>query len=328
VSGLCSPRSALSCGSQRCGRHRTMRICVGCRLPARQVCASSCSLHAQVVHEIGQCLTTIRAVARLHGKTTSFVDCVVASVSTLRLLCVLAMQALRLTVAVLLCYGGAYFIGHTIKPGDLILNCIALEVRSSVPPASLLMCLFSCLVGCVSSLRSACVCFVCGRAPRPCHRQGCAAQCGSALHDAPQSCVVSCAPRGSGVCVACRVRLWCAGTPSAAQNGDAVSRTAWFVRANHKRVRVTVVRARMRAHYANARYAVAVRVVSMRGGIRTLAIVRGVGSLCCKSTSSSSKAARRQGSSARWPSRLSSWWRRCRPSTGWTSRRCLSSLLR
>jgi hypothetical protein len=96
------------------------------------------------MHEIGQCLTTIRAVARLHGKTTSFVDGVVASVSTLRLLCVLAMQAVRLAVAVLLCYGGAFFIGHTIKLGDLILNCIALEVSSSVPQASLLMCLFSC----------------------------------------------------------------------------------------------------------------------------------------------------------------------------------------
>jgi hypothetical protein len=88
-------------------------------------------MHAQVVHEIGQCLTTIRAVARLHGKTTSFVDGVVASVGTPRLLCVLAMQAFRLAVAVLLCYGGAFFIGHTIKLGDLILNCIALEVRSS-----------------------------------------------------------------------------------------------------------------------------------------------------------------------------------------------------
>ncbi len=121
------------------------------------------------MHEIGQCLTTTRAVARLHGKTTSFVDGMVASVSTLRLLCVLAMQALRLTVEVLLCYGGAFVIGHTIKLGDLMLNCIALEVRSSVPRASMLMCLFSCLVGCVPALRSACVCFVCGRAPRSCH---------------------------------------------------------------------------------------------------------------------------------------------------------------
>jgi hypothetical protein len=288
-----------------------MCICVGCRSPARVVCTLSCSLHAQVMHEIGQCPTTIGAVARLHGKTTSFVGGVVASVGTLRLLCFLAMQAFRLAVAVLLCYGGAFFIGHTIKPGDLILNCIALEVRSSVPPASLLMCLFSCLVGCVPSLRSACVGFVCGRAPRSCHRQGCAAQCGSTLHDVPQTYGVSCAPLGLG-CVRCMpcVAVVCWHT-KCTPNGDAVSRTAWFVRAHHERVRVIVVGARMRAHYANARYT-----------------VRGVGSLCCKSTSSSSKAERREGSSARWPSRRSSWWRRCRPSTGWTSRRCLSSLPR
>ncbi len=98
-------------------------------------------------------LTTTRAVARLRGKTTSFVHGVVASVSTLRLLCFLAMQTFRLAVASLLCYGGAYFIGHTIALSDLILNCIALEVRSSVPPASLPTCLLSCLFGFVLSMR-------------------------------------------------------------------------------------------------------------------------------------------------------------------------------
>ena len=86
------------------------------------------------MHEVAEALATSRAVARLHGKTTSFVGGVVASVSTPRLLCFLAIQALRLAVAVLLGYGGAYFIGHTIKLSDLILNCIALEVRSSLPP--------------------------------------------------------------------------------------------------------------------------------------------------------------------------------------------------
>ena len=83
---------------------------------------------------MAEALATSRAVARLHGKTTSFVGGVVASVSTPRLLCFLAMQAFRLIVGSLLCYGGAYFIGHTIKLSDLILNCIALEVRSSLPP--------------------------------------------------------------------------------------------------------------------------------------------------------------------------------------------------
>ena len=34
-----------------------------------------------------------------------------------------------LTIACALCYGGSYFIAHTIALGDLILNCVALEVR-------------------------------------------------------------------------------------------------------------------------------------------------------------------------------------------------------
>ena len=130
VPGLCFPCSALSCGSRRCGFHRRTSICVETPV-ARLRCASSRALHAQVVQEVADALTTTRAVARLHGKTTSFVGGVVASVGTLRLLCFLAMQAFRLAVASLLCYGGAYFIGHTIALSDLILNCIALEVRSS-----------------------------------------------------------------------------------------------------------------------------------------------------------------------------------------------------
>ena len=88
------------------------------------------------MQEVADALTTTRAVARLRGKTTSFVGGVVASVGTMRLLFFLAMQAFRLAVASLLCYGGAYFIGHTIALSDLILNCIALEVRSSFCRAS------------------------------------------------------------------------------------------------------------------------------------------------------------------------------------------------
>ena len=100
------------------------------------------------MHEIGEALTTTCAVARLHGKTTSFVDGVVASVSTPRLLCFLAMQAFRLVVSSLLCYGGAYFIGHTIALSDLILNCIALEVSSSPKPSSCCACSRACWDAC------------------------------------------------------------------------------------------------------------------------------------------------------------------------------------
>ena len=110
------------------------------------VCAPSRSLHVQVVDEICDALTKIRAVARLHGKTTSFVDGVVVTVGTPRLLCFLVMQAFRLVIAALLCYGGAYFIGHTIKLSELILNCIALEV---VPASS---CAALCLA-CAPSIR-------------------------------------------------------------------------------------------------------------------------------------------------------------------------------
>jgi hypothetical protein len=43
VPGLCSPRSALSCGSRRCRPHRAMRTCVGCRSPSRVVLAVTCA---------------------------------------------------------------------------------------------------------------------------------------------------------------------------------------------------------------------------------------------------------------------------------------------
>jgi hypothetical protein len=83
----------------------------------------------QVVHEMGLCLATMRAVVCLHGEKTRFVDGALVSVGTMRLLCFLAVQAARLAVASLLCYGGSYFIARTIGLGELILNCIALEVR-------------------------------------------------------------------------------------------------------------------------------------------------------------------------------------------------------
>ena len=159
-----------------------MSICVGCRSPARVLCVPSRALRAQVVHAMCEALTTTRAVARLHGKTTSFVDGVVASVSTPRLLCFLAMQAFRLIVSSLLCYGGAYFIGHTIALSDLILNCIALEVRSSFRHA---------VRGCGGQYRAWCdACQLCGEhapawcvAVRPARAADKAAQCRSALHD-------------------------------------------------------------------------------------------------------------------------------------------------
>ena len=89
----------------------------------------------------------MRAVARLHGahtddhghSITAFdEDMKLSSVSTSRLLVFGTVQLARLTIACALCYGGSFFIAHTIGLGDLILNCIALEVRRisrARPPA-------------------------------------------------------------------------------------------------------------------------------------------------------------------------------------------------
>ena len=117
-----------------------------------------CCLHAavrrrqQVVNEFDSCLTTIRAVGMLHthgktsfrwtkedgepwtendGKTPKFYK--LTSVSTARLAFFLFVQVCRLTIACALCYGGSAFIAHTIQLGDLVLNCVALEVCLSSP---------------------------------------------------------------------------------------------------------------------------------------------------------------------------------------------------
>ncbi len=79
----------------------------------------------------------MRAVSLLHGDKTIFSSNYVdgertrklVSVSTARLAFFLLVQIARLAIASALCYGGSYFIAHTIGLGDLILNCVALEVR-------------------------------------------------------------------------------------------------------------------------------------------------------------------------------------------------------
>ncbi len=113
-------------------------------------CTVACTAQsrAKVVNEFDNCLTTIRAVGSLHtrgdtsfqwtkedgepwtssdGRTPKFYK--LTSVSTARLSFFLFVQAFRLTIACALCYGGSYFIAHTIKLGDLVLNCVALAVR-------------------------------------------------------------------------------------------------------------------------------------------------------------------------------------------------------
>ncbi len=102
---------------------------------------------AQVVNELDNCLSTIRAVCGLHtrGKTAfkwkqedDELRYKLKSVGTARLAFFLFVRACRLTIACALCYGGSYFIAHTIGLGDLILNCVALEVCLSSPTTSTL----------------------------------------------------------------------------------------------------------------------------------------------------------------------------------------------
>jgi hypothetical protein len=106
----------------------------------------------QVANELENCLGTMRAVGSLHGDTTSFQWTnedgepwkmnqsrgrkfyKLQSVGTARLIVFFFVQVCRLTIACALCYGGSFFISHTIGLGDLILNCVALEVRIKPPP--------------------------------------------------------------------------------------------------------------------------------------------------------------------------------------------------
>ncbi len=82
---------------------------------------------------MANCLTALRAIARLHNQTAAGTEFdskkQLVSVSTARLVFFGIAQSFRFTLAVALCYGGSYFIAHTIALGDLILNCVALEVR-------------------------------------------------------------------------------------------------------------------------------------------------------------------------------------------------------
>jgi hypothetical protein len=146
-------RSTLS-ESQHAARSASPECCHVVRFGPQH---GSCGAHsllttvrrrAQVVNELENCLTTVRAAATLHthgktsfewtkedgepwtkedGKTPKFYK--LTSISSARLAVFLLVQLCRLTIACALCYGGSYFIAHTIALGDLILNCVALEVR-------------------------------------------------------------------------------------------------------------------------------------------------------------------------------------------------------
>jgi len=88
------------------------------------------------VDELASCVCTMRAVTRLWGQTTQFVEGKVASVGTARLAFFLFVQAGRIALASALCYAGAFFVGYTLALKDLILNCVALEVTASNPQLS------------------------------------------------------------------------------------------------------------------------------------------------------------------------------------------------
>jgi hypothetical protein len=127
VWGRYSRPFAAFCGSSRNARPRpTHPPTARATLAGARIATSP--IFFQVAVEISSTLSTLRAVARLHGQTTGVdADGRLTSIGTARLLWFSMVQAVRLLIAAGLCYGGSYFIAHTIALGDLILNCIALE---------------------------------------------------------------------------------------------------------------------------------------------------------------------------------------------------------
>ena len=85
-----------------------------------------------MIADISASVRAMRAVASLHvhDKGTSIVNGRIESVGTARLSWFLATNTVHIFISSALCYGGMKFIGFTIGLGELILNCVALEVRS------------------------------------------------------------------------------------------------------------------------------------------------------------------------------------------------------
>ena len=75
-----------------------------------------------VVTEVAACLRVTAAVVHLRGAKTEISEDSIKSISTARVGWFMVVQAIRLSIAVLLAYGGSRFLTSTIPLDDLILN--------------------------------------------------------------------------------------------------------------------------------------------------------------------------------------------------------------
>ena len=82
--------------------------------------------------EIASSLRVTIAVAQLCGGSTEVIGGKIKSISMVRMLWFTFAQTTRLAIAVCLGYGGTLFLTHTVKLGDLILNCVALGFVTEV----------------------------------------------------------------------------------------------------------------------------------------------------------------------------------------------------
>ena len=85
----------------------------------------------QVIREISCAIQVCRAVLQLRGDTTVIrlaEKMEIISVSNSRVWFFLSVQLCRVVIAILLWYGGTYFLVSTIDVSELMLNTVALEV--------------------------------------------------------------------------------------------------------------------------------------------------------------------------------------------------------
>ena len=93
------------------------------------VLASLCLLMwlVTILNEVTSCLCVTAAAIQLQGASTRIVKGNINSISSVRVVCFVSIQMIRLAIAILLAYGGMRFLGNTFSLGDLILNTLALE---------------------------------------------------------------------------------------------------------------------------------------------------------------------------------------------------------
>ena len=149
-----------------------------------------------IVSEINSALHLMFASLRLRGATTEFAMVggkkTIATLSTVRVAIFLAVQAIRIAIAVRLGSGGMFFLINTIDLPEILLNSVALEVRR---------CKFLRMRACVCTRVRACVhVFACVGVSMGVYT------CAS-MHTACDMCVYTCMPMHMRICACAHVRL-------------------------------------------------------------------------------------------------------------------------